>query len=98
MSKQVHNTVAILAFLDQQRKAQLTAMRITEQPILLTKSKINRMGLNFQSIYAKNGQSKLVLVLVLILESKGLYCLEVSSALCVTDPHMLLFSKGDWNL
>ena len=41
MSKQVNNTVAVLAFFDQQ-KAQLPAIRTTEQPMLLTKSKIDR--------------------------------------------------------
>ena len=29
------------------KKAQLPAIRITEQPILITKSKINRMGYKF---------------------------------------------------
>ena len=38
--KQVKKTVAVLAFFDQQ-KAQLPAIRINEQPILQTKSKIN---------------------------------------------------------
>ena len=42
MSKQVNNTVAVLAFFDQE-KAQLPAIRITEQPLLLTKSKIDRL-------------------------------------------------------
>ena len=53
------------------KKAQLPAIRITEQPILLTKSEINRPGHNFLSIFAKNGFLNLVLVLVLVLESKG---------------------------
>ena len=54
------NTVAVsyVAYFDQQ-KAQLPATRITEHPVLLTKSNINR------SIFAKNGQSNLLLVLVL---------------------------------
>ena len=43
VSKQVKKTVAVLAFLIS-KKAQVTAIRITEQPILLTKSKINRTG------------------------------------------------------
>ena len=47
MSKQVNNTVHVvvlaLIFLIS-KKAQVTAIRITEQPILLTKSKINRTG------------------------------------------------------
>ena len=44
MSIQVTNTVVVLASFDQE-KAQLLAIRITEQPILLTKNKINRPGL-----------------------------------------------------
>ena len=59
------------------KKAQLPTIRITEQPILLTKSKMNRKGvIIFLSILAKNGQSNLVLVLVLVLESKGPYYLQ----------------------
>ena len=39
------------------KQAQLPEIRITEQPILLTKSKINRIRvINFLSIFAKNGQ------------------------------------------
>ena len=62
------NTVAVsyVPFFDQQ-KAQLQATRITEQPVLLTKSKINR------SIFAKKGQSNLLLVLVLVLESNAFF-------------------------
>mgnify|MGYP000721873431 CR=1 FL=1 len=41
--------------------------------MLLTKSKINRPDHKFLSIFAKNGQSNLVLVLVLHLESKDPY-------------------------
>ena len=51
------------------KKVQLPAMRITEQPILLTKRKIVWV-INFQSIFVKNGQSNLIFVLVLVLESK----------------------------
>ena len=51
------------------KKAQLPAIRITAQSILLTKSTINHPGYKFLSIFAKNGQSNLVLVLVL--ETKG---------------------------
>ena len=52
------------------KETQLRAIRVTERrPILLTKSKINRPVINFLSIFAKNGQ--LNLVLVLVLESKG---------------------------
>ena len=54
-------------------KAQLPAIRIFEKPMLLTKRKINGLGKNFLSSFAKNGQSNLVLVLVLVLESKGPY-------------------------
>ena len=43
-------------------KSQLPAIRITEQPILLAKSKINHPGYKFLSIFAKNAQSNLVLV------------------------------------
>ena len=43
MLKQVTNTVVALVFFDQE-KAQLPAIRTTEQPTLLTKSKINRPG------------------------------------------------------
>ena len=39
VSKQVKNVVALLAFFDLQK---LPATRITEQPALLTKSKVNR--------------------------------------------------------
>ena len=46
---------------------------MTEQSTLLTKSKINRLCYKFSSIFAKNGQSSLALVLVLVLESKALY-------------------------
>ena len=71
MSKQVTNTVAFLAFFDQ-GKAQLPLLRITEQPILLAKSKIDRASYKFSNcIFAKNRQSTLVLVLILVLESKS---------------------------
>ena len=48
MSKQVTNTVALLALFDQE-KAQLSAIRITEQPRLLTKSKINPPSYKFSN-------------------------------------------------
>ena len=61
-------------------KAQVTAIRITEQLTLLIMSKINRPGYKSSlSIFAKNGQSNLVLVLVL--ESKALYYLEGDRAM-----------------
>ena len=71
MSNQVTNTKAVSAYFDQE-KAQLPSIRITEQPMSLTKGKINRPGLNFLSIFAKNRQSNLALVLILVLESTGL--------------------------
>ena len=46
VSKQVTNNVAVLAFFYQE-KAQLPAIRITEQAMLLTKGKINRPGYKF---------------------------------------------------
>ena len=52
MSKEVNNLLVVLAFFDQE-KAQLPAIRISEEPMLLTKSKINRPGINFLSIFAK---------------------------------------------
>ena len=53
MSKQVTNNVAVLAFFDQE-KAQLPAIRITEQPMLLTKGKINRPGYKFSKYFRFN--------------------------------------------
>ena len=51
---------------------QLPGIRITEQPILPTKRKINCLCyINVLSIFAKNGQSNLAVILVLVLESKG---------------------------
>ena len=44
MSKQVNNAVAVLSFFRSAKKVKLPAIRITEQPTLLTKSKINRSG------------------------------------------------------
>ena len=41
LSKQGKNTVAVLEFFDQPKKVKLPARRITEQPVLLTKSKIS---------------------------------------------------------
>ena len=46
-------------------------MIINEQPILLTKRKINCLCYKCTKFFAKNGQSNLVVVLVLVLESKG---------------------------
>ena len=64
LSKQVKNTVAVWHF-SIKNKAQLPAIRITEQPILLRKRKINCLCFKCQS--------NLVVVLVLVLESKGPY-------------------------
>ena len=50
MSKQVNNAVVVLAFFDQE-KAHLSAVRITEQPMLLTKSKFNHQGYNFSKYF-----------------------------------------------
>ena len=55
------------------KRAQLPATRITEQPTLRTKSKINRLCYKFFKYFCQNGKSNLVLVLVLVLESKALY-------------------------
>ena len=51
------------------KAAQVPAIRIIEQPMLLTKSMINRQGYKFVSIFAKNGPSNLLLVHVLVAES-----------------------------
>ena len=73
MSKQITNTVVVLEFLDQE-KAQLPSRRITEQPVLLTKNKINRPGYKFCNYnVTKIRQSNLILILVLVLESEGPY-------------------------
>mgnify|MGYP007058668627 CR=1 FL=1 len=47
VSKQVKNIVAVLAI---SKWAQFPAIRITKQPMLLTKRKINRQGYKFWSI------------------------------------------------
>ena len=44
------NTVAVLAF-SIGKRAQLLAIRITEQPILLTEGKINRPGYKFSKYF-----------------------------------------------
>ena len=48
---QVKNTAAVLAFFNLQKGSKLPAIRITEQPILLTKSKINCMGYKFSRYF-----------------------------------------------
>ena len=80
LSKQVKNQKLFWHF-SISKKAHLPAIRITEQPVALTKSKINFLGYKL-SIFFKNGQSNLVLVLVLFLESKGPYC-------CITTNYMI---------
>ena len=52
MSKQITNRVAVLAFFDLE-KAQLPEIRITEQPLLLTKSKINRPGYKLSKYFCQ---------------------------------------------
>ena len=68
------NRVADLASFDQE-KAQSPAIRITEEPTLVTKGKINRPGYKYFKYFRLklNRQSNLVLILVLVLvpESKG---------------------------
>ena len=50
VTKQVQSGLAVGIFLSS-RKAQLPDMRITEQPILLTKNKINRSGCKFSTYF-----------------------------------------------
>ena len=50
MTKQVENTTAVLAFFDQQNGS-VVSNRITEQPILETKGKINRPGYKFSKYF-----------------------------------------------
>ena len=50
VSKQVKDTVAVWNF-SISKTAQLPATRITEQPILLTKSQINRRGYKFSKYF-----------------------------------------------
>ena len=52
VSKQGKNAVAVLHF-SSSKKAQLPAIRITEQPILITKSKINRQGYKFTKYFGQ---------------------------------------------
>ena len=87
LSKQVKYTVAVLTFFDQQ-KAQLTAIRINEQPTLLTKREINRLGYKFLSIFAKKGQSNLVLVFALV--SKGPYYFALYQLLLLKGNQLIL--------
>ena len=51
VSKQA-NTVAVLTFFDQQKgSVRLPTIRITRQPILLTKSEIKRSGYKFSKYF-----------------------------------------------
>ena len=71
MSKQVKNTVAVLAFFDQQ-KGSVTSNKNKINRAIYTAKRVRLIVrvINFQSTFAKNGQSNLVLVLVLVLESQ----------------------------
>ena len=51
MSKQVKNMAAVLPFFFIGKKAPLPAIRITEHPILLTNSKINRPSNKFAKYF-----------------------------------------------
>ena len=46
-SRQVENTAAVLSFFDQQKGSVMSNKNLTEQPILLTKSKIHCLGYTF---------------------------------------------------
>ena len=81
------------------KKTKLPATRIViEQPIWLTKRRINRTGYKFPvRIFAKNGQSKLILILVLVLESKGPYIIRAENTAITTitlwvESHFLILS------
>ena len=92
--KQVNNTVAVLAFFWWAKKAQLPAIQITEQPILPTNSKIKRKRvINFLSIFAKNGQSKLVIVIVLVGKSKGPYSVHCHGSLSTSQTLKITLSR-----
>ena len=60
------------------KRVQLPAIRITEQPILLTEREINRPGYKFSNYFvAKNGHSNLVLSFLVVLKSEGPYFLII---------------------
>ena len=73
VSKQVKNTVAVLPFFDQQKGSVTSNKNELATYTAQTKSKINRRVINFSSMLFKKGQSNLVLVHVLVLESYGPY-------------------------
>ena len=54
------------------KKAQLPAIRRTEQPILLTNRELNCPGYKFSKYFPKNEHLNLILILILVLESKVL--------------------------
>lgn len=72
MAKQVKNTIAVLTiFSIRKMEAQLTAIRIPEQPISKRRVILGIWSISFLSNFSRNGQSNLLLVLALALESKG---------------------------
>ena len=75
MTKQVKNTIlAVLAiFSIRKMEAQLAAITITEQPISKQRVILGIWSISFLSNFSRNGQSNLLLVLALALESKGAY-------------------------
>jgi len=74
VTKQVKNTIAVLAIFSIRRmEAQLAAIRMTEQPISKRRVILGIWSISCLSIFSRNGQSNLLLVLALALESKGAY-------------------------
>ena len=73
VSKHVKNTVAVLALFDQQ-KGSVTSNKNNWATYTANKEydKLSSLKI-FLSIFTKNGQSNLILVIVLVLESKGPY-------------------------
>ena len=59
--------------LDRQKNAQLPEIRITEQPIQLTKSNIYHPGYKFSKYFRQKGQSNVVIALVLNLKASTIY-------------------------
>ena len=67
MAKQVKNTIAVLTiFSIRKMEAQLTAIRIPEQPISKRRVILGIWSISFLSNFSRNGQSNLF-----ALESKG---------------------------
>ena len=71
------------------KKAELPAIIITEQPLLLTKS--ISLIVRVKSIFAKNGQSDLVLVLVPNVQWDQILCLVFRRLSCYHMLHLVLF-------